>query len=80
MVTVLISAVMSADSTSELELDRERGRSLTEQVFGDEMSLRYSLLWVGSVAHVAAALLLWRGLRSYEKSINYLEDWTDAEV
>lgn len=53
---------------------------VTDQVFGDEMSLRYSLLWVGIFAHIAAVLLLWRGLRSYENSIDFLKKWSDSEA
>jgi len=53
---------------------------VTDKVFGDEMSLRYSLLWVSTLAHIGAAFLLWRGLRSYENSIDYLNKWSDSKA
>jgi MFS family permease len=49
---------------------------LTEDIFRDKNALHLSLLVVGVVAHVSAALLLWRGLKHYRCSLEYLHDWS----
>jgi len=51
---------------------------LTEDVFRDKNALHLSLLVVGVVAHVSAALLLWRGLAHYCRSLEYLHRWSKA--
>ncbi|MCI0361603.1 MAG: MFS transporter [Planctomycetaceae bacterium] len=49
---------------------------LTEDVFGDTNALHLSLLVVGVTAHVSAALLLWRGLKHFRRSLEYLHAWS----
>jgi MFS family permease len=51
---------------------------LTEDVFRDKNALHLSLLVTGVVAHVGAALLLWRGLKHYRRSLEYLHDWSST--
>ena len=52
--------------------------TLTEDVFHDKNALHYSLLVVGVFAHVCAIVLLWRGLKPYRRSLEYLDNWTKA--
>jgi MFS family permease len=52
---------------------------LTEDVFRDKNALHLSLLVTGVVAHVSAALLLWRGLKYYRSSLGYLHDWSKTQ-
>jgi MFS family permease len=47
----------------------------TDYVFRDDGALRYSLLLVATLAHVAAAALLWLGLNRFVRSLDYLGDW-----
>jgi hypothetical protein len=49
---------------------------ITEQVFHDPLAIRYSLMLVGSIAVSLAALCLWRGLRWFKRSIEYLQEWS----
>jgi len=49
--------------------------AMTDYVFHDPNKIRYSLLIVGAVAHFAAALFLWRGLKPFEGSIERLKNW-----
>lgn len=42
---------------------------VTDYVFADDLALKYSMLIVGTVAHVAAILLLWAGLKSYRETV-----------
>jgi MFS family permease len=53
--------------------------ALTEDVFRDQNAVHYSLLIVGAVANLAAAILLWLGLKPYRGSLDYLEAWTTSE-
>ncbi len=48
---------------------------LTDYVFQDQMKVHYSLVSVGLVAHLAAAVLLFLCLRRYRESRAYLERW-----
>jgi hypothetical protein len=49
---------------------------LTEHVFRDQTALHYSLLLMGVPLHVAAAGLLWAGLKRYRRSLEYLGEWS----
>ncbi len=48
----------------------------TDFVFGDENAVRYSLIVVGSVALLLAALLFWLGLKPYRRSLANLNEQT----
>ncbi len=52
--------------------------ALTEHVFQDENSLHHSLLVVGAVTHVLAAILLTISLSNYRRSLDYLTNWSAA--
>jgi MFS family permease len=54
--------------------------ALTEDVFRDTKAVGYSLLVVGSLAHVLGAVLLWLGLRSYRGSLGYLREYLDRKL
>jgi MFS family permease len=45
----------------------------TDYIFGDDLALRYSLVMVAAVAHVASALLLYAGLRPFRDSLDRVE-------
>ncbi len=49
---------------------------VTDYGFGDEAMLRYSLVIVGTFAHVAATVLLWIGVGQFHKSIHLRDEWT----
>ncbi len=51
---------------------------LTDFVFEDDSALNLSLLIVGTVSHIAAALLLWKGLRFFRESLERLRLWNLA--
>lgn len=46
----------------------------TDFVFGDENAVRYSLIIVGTIALLLAALLFWLGLKPYRRSLVNLQD------
>jgi MFS family permease len=52
--------------------------TLTEDIFHDRNAVHLSLLVVGVFAHGCAALLLWRGLKHYDRSLDYLKRWSEA--
>jgi MFS family permease len=52
--------------------------TLTEDFFHDRNAVHLSLLVVGVFAHGCAALLLWRGLKHYGGSLEYLKRWSEA--
>lgn len=52
--------------------------TLTEDVFGDKKTVHLSLLVVGAVAHICAAVLLWGGLKHCGRSLEYLNAWHQA--
>lgn len=52
--------------------------TLTEDIFRDRNAVHLSLLVVGVFAHGCAALLLWRGLKHYGGSLDYLKRWSEA--
>jgi MFS family permease len=51
---------------------------LTDSVFHDDNAVNYSLLIVTTAAHLAAAVLLWAGLRPYCRSMDGLKEWMAA--
>jgi hypothetical protein len=51
--------------------------ALTEDVFRDTKAVGYSLFVVGAVAHLLGTVLLWLGLRSYRRSLDYLREYVD---
>jgi len=51
---------------------------LTEHVFKDEKALHYSLLIVGCVSYVIAAVLLSVSLQRYRQSLEYLRTWSEG--
>jgi MFS family permease len=53
---------------------------MTDYVFHSDQALNYSLLVVGLVAHLAAALLLWIAMRTYPRSLDHFNDWTGEAV
>ncbi len=52
---------------------------LTDDVFKDKLKVNDSLAIVGGVAQAAAAVLLFGGLKSYRRSLEYLKEWTDID-
>lgn len=50
--------------------------SMTDYVFRQERLVHYSLLVVGVVSYVLAVLLLGFSLKSYRRSLDYLQQWT----
>ncbi len=49
---------------------------MTDYVFHDDNAVNYSLLVVGTLAHLGSAVLLWLGLKPYLRSLDRLKDWT----
>jgi MFS family permease len=54
--------------------------ALTEDVFHDKKAVHLSLAVTGAVTFAGAAVLLSLGLRSYRRSLHYLEQWTRANA
>ena len=52
--------------------------TLTEDVFHDKNSIHLSLLVTGVVAQLLAAVLLWRGLKYFQRSLDYLKTWSQS--
>ncbi|MBC6951551.1 MFS transporter [candidate division KSB1 bacterium] len=50
----------------------------TDFVFGDENAVRYSLILVGTIALLLAALLFWLGLKPYRRSLANLQEQAAA--
>ncbi len=48
---------------------------ITEHIFQDPKAIRYSLMVVSSIAVSLAAFCLWRGLRWFRQSLEYLQTW-----
>jgi MFS family permease len=48
----------------------------TDYIFQDDNAVRYSLLLVATLAHVATALLLWAGIKPFQRSLDHLQEWT----
>jgi MFS family permease len=53
---------------------------LTDYVFRNDNAVNYSLLVVGMLAHLGAAVLLWAGLKPYRRSVERLSAWTKLHV
>lgn len=51
---------------------------VTDYIFHDDYSLKYSLVIIGTISHLASALLLWIGLKHFRKSLDRMEVWTTA--
>jgi MFS family permease len=47
---------------------------ISDYIFG-QANVHLSLVWVATVAHILAALLLWRGLKPFVRSLDRLESW-----
>jgi MFS family permease len=52
----------------------------TDYVFRNDHMVNYSLLIVSIIAHIAAAALLWGGLKPYQQSLDRLKEWTAANT
>lgn len=48
---------------------------VTQYVFKDPNMVGYSILIVGSIANICAVVFIWAGMRRYETSLVYLEEW-----
>lgn len=53
---------------------------LTEHVFHDKNSLHHSLLIVGILSYVGAVVLLGISLKSYRRSLDYLQNWSVSQA
>jgi hypothetical protein len=53
---------------------------VTDYVFADESMLRYSLLIVNCVAHLASAALLAAGVRPFQRSLKQRDEWNAANA
>lgn len=53
---------------------------VTDYGFGDESMLRYSLLIVNCVAHLAATILLLAGVRPFQHSLAQRDEWQAADA
>ncbi|MEE2777353.1 MAG: MFS transporter [Acidobacteriota bacterium] len=51
---------------------------LSDYVFGQDR-IQFSLVTVGTVAHVLSAIFLWTGLKHFVRSLDYLAQWTASE-
>jgi hypothetical protein len=52
----------------------------TDYVFHDDYKVNYSLVIVATVAHLAAALLLWIGIKPFNRSLDRLKEWMAANA
>lgn len=53
---------------------------VTDYVFHNDNAVHFSLLIVGTIAHLGAALLLWLGLKPFVSSLDRLKEWTEVNV
>ena len=53
---------------------------ITDYVFRNDYHVNYSLLAVSVSSQLAAASLLWLGLKPFRQSLDYLKEWTAANV
>jgi len=53
---------------------------MTDYVFHNDNAVHYSLLIVGTLAHIGAALLLWLGLKPYVSSLDRLREWSKINL
>ena len=54
--------------------------AMTDFVFKDDQAVRYSLLTVESLAHLASATLLWAGIKPFLASLDRLKQWNAANA
>ncbi|HEX5733738.1 MAG TPA: MFS transporter [Blastocatellia bacterium] len=52
----------------------------TDYIFHDDFKVNYSLVIVATVAHLAAALLLWSGIKPFNRSLDRLKEWMAANA
>ncbi|MDQ3010749.1 MAG: MFS transporter, partial [Acidobacteriota bacterium] len=52
----------------------------TDYVFHDDNAVRYSILIVGTAAHLVSAVLLWIGLRPFNQSLDRVREWAAKPV
>ena len=52
----------------------------TDYVFHDDKAIHYSLVFVGTVAHLGAATLLWIGLKHFQRSRDRLKSWMETNA
>lgn len=52
----------------------------TDYIFRDDYKVNYSLVIVATIAHLAAALLLWTGLKPFMRSLDRLKAWMAANA
>ena len=52
----------------------------TDYVFHDDFKVNYSLVIVATVAHLAAAALLWAGIKPFNRSLDRLKEWMAANA
>jgi len=52
----------------------------TDWVFEDDQAVRYSLVSVATFAHLAAAALLWAGIKPFLASLERLKEWNAANA
>ncbi|MGB0034124.1 MAG: MFS transporter [Candidatus Acidiferrales bacterium] len=53
---------------------------MTDFVFHNDNAINYSLVVVGTIAHLGAAMLLWIGLKPFLRSLDRLKDWTKVNA
>ena len=53
---------------------------MTDFVFHKDKAIHYSLVVVGTLAHLGAATLLWIGLKPFLRSLDLSKDWTKINV
>ena len=72
-----MSASTPAHSTAAFEklIAKDGGR--VDYVFGDEMMLRYSLVYVPAVILLIAVAAGLAGLKPYIRSLDYLKRWSE---
>jgi MFS family permease len=54
--------------------------TLTDDVFRNPKSVHLSLMVVGAISFAAAAILLWLGLGSYRRSLEYRDRWREPDA
>jgi hypothetical protein len=53
--------------------------TLFGDVFHDKKAVHLSLLVAGVSAKVCVAVLVWRGLKHYRRSLDYLREWSESK-
>lgn len=52
---------------------------MTDYVFHNDHMVNYSLVIVGTIAHIISGLLLWRGMKHFRDSLDKLQAWMKGE-